>query len=180
MTDVSLDLTTATFTKTAVGQHEIQTRSLGLPPLTRRVLVLVDGHRSGKELAAFIVGQDIDPILKQLIASGCIDAKASASVDTKTSPAAATGPKGDLALLALPLAGTRSPKDFEMARHFMTNTVNAMFGDNQRLSTKEAIYNCQTTEDLRRVYPLWLEAMSASGTGSKRLPELRKELFHVL
>lgn len=41
MTDVSLDPSAATFAKTAIGQPEIQTRSLGLTPLTRRVLVLV-------------------------------------------------------------------------------------------------------------------------------------------
>lgn len=41
MTDVSLDLSAVTFAKTAIGQPEIQNRSLGLTPLTRWVLVLV-------------------------------------------------------------------------------------------------------------------------------------------
>jgi len=39
MTDVSLDLSAATFAKTVIGQQEIQTRLLGLTPLTRRALV---------------------------------------------------------------------------------------------------------------------------------------------
>lgn len=77
MNDVSLDLSAATFAKTAVGQQEIQTRSLSLPPLMRRVLVLVDGQRSGRELAAFVPGQDVTSLLSQLMAQGCIDTQAS-------------------------------------------------------------------------------------------------------
>lgn len=176
MTDVSLDLSAATFAKTAIGQQEIRTRSLGLPPLARRLLVLVDGRRSGKELAAFVPGQDVSSLLSQLLAQGCIDAKAAETAE----PVAAAAPGSDAALSGLPQAETRSPKEIEMARNFMTNTINAMFGQNMRLTLIESIFACQTADDLRRVYPLWVATMNSSGVGAKRLPELRQKLFQVL
>ena len=41
----------AIYAKTALGQQEIQTRSLGLAPLVRRLLVLIDGKRNVVQLA---------------------------------------------------------------------------------------------------------------------------------
>lgn len=178
MTDVSLDLASATFAKTAAGVQEIQDRALGLPPLTRRVLVLVDGKRSGKELAAFVAGHDAAEILGQLLAQGCIEALAAAKpvpVVTK-----ATAPEGEAALSGLPQAATRSAKDTEMARNFMTNTINTMFGQNMRLTLIQSIFAAKTAEDLRRVYPAWADTMATIGIGAKRLPELRQKLFQVL
>ncbi|MHB1249775.1 MAG: hypothetical protein ACYCZL_10335 [Polaromonas sp.] len=176
MNDVSPDLSAATFTKTAVGQQEIQTRSLGLPPLARRVLVLVDGQRSGAALAAFVPGQDVTSLLSQLIAQGCIEARA----PVKAAPAAPVAAEGDAMLAGLPKAETRSPKDIEMARNFMMNTINTMFGQNMRLSLIESIFACKTAEDLRRVYPAWAQTMGTSAIGAKRLPELRQKLFDVM
>ena len=50
------------FGKTVQGQQEMQNRSLGLTSLARRVLVLVlvlvDGRRSGRDLAAFVPAGD--------------------------------------------------------------------------------------------------------------------------
>ena len=60
----TIDLNQAVFGKTALGQQEIQSRSLNLSPLVRRVLVLVDGKRSGAELSVFLVGKgEIDVVL---------------------------------------------------------------------------------------------------------------------
>jgi len=170
MTAAALDLIHAVFAKTAAGQQEIQSRSLGLGPMPRRLLVLVDGKRNGQELAVFAAGQDVEALLSQLIAIGCIEAQA---------PIEAV-PGGNTGLAGLPAAETRSQKDVEMARNFMTNTTNTVFGMNLRLSTVEAIFGCQTTEDLRRVYPLWVETMNSSGIGAKRLPDFREKLFKVL
>ena len=180
MPAAALDLIHAVFAKTAVGQQEIQSRSLGLGPMPRRLLVLVDGRRSGQDLAVFAAGQDIEALLSQLMEIGCIEAQA--PIETVPAPrTAAAGqsvPGGELA--NLPPPESRSPNDVEMARNFMTNTTNTVFGMNLRLSTVEAIFGCQTTEDLRRVYPLWVETMNSSGVGAKRLPEFREKLFKVL
>ena len=49
------------YAKTAQGQQEIASRSLGLSPMARRVLVLVDGKRSGQELSTFVPGNEVSP-----------------------------------------------------------------------------------------------------------------------
>lgn len=183
------DLNTATYSKTAIGLHEIQTRALGLSPLARRLLVLVDGKRSGQELAPFVNGHDVAELLSQLLAQGCIQAQAAVAPapSPPAAPAAARGATSpaeglDIAaqLAELPPAESRSGIDFDKARNFMTNTTNTMFGFNMRLTLIEAIHNSTNTEELRKAYPAWATTMAASGPSAKRLPELRKELFKVL
>jgi len=80
----------------------------------------------------------------------------------------------------LPEASSRSAKDVEMARNFMTNTVNTIFQANTRLTLLEAIFACKTAEDARRVYPKWAETIASSSIGAKRLPDFREKLFKVL
>lgn len=185
----SFDLTGTTFFKTPAGLQEIQNRALGLPALIRRVLVLVDGKRNAKELAAFAGGEDnIQEVLGQLMAHGCIDAQAC----EKPAPAPPVAPGAAkkaavpaqaayaAELASLPHAALRSPKETDMARNFMVNTTNAIFGQNLRLSLIKSIVACQGAEELRQVYPAWASNMAASGASAKRLPELRARLFVVL
>lgn len=188
---VPLDLSALTFFKTAAGLTEIQTRAMGFPAMIRRVLVLVDGKRSGKELAAFVGGEEkIAEALCQLVAHGCIDAQEASRTATATAPVTAlkpataiSAPLDDVAteLARLPHAALRSAKEVEMTRNFMVNTTtNTLFGQNQRLSLLKAIMACQGAEDLRQVYPEWVNNMATTGTSAKRLPELREKLLRVL
>jgi hypothetical protein len=174
MTDDDADLNTAVFAKTAIGQQEIQSRTLGLPPKVRSVLILVDGRRSGKELTAQ-TGADSSPALDVLIAYGCIERLA--VMQPEPAPALSAA---DAELSWLPPAETRSPKDLDMARNFMINTINTMFGQNMRLTLVEAIHASRTAEDLRLIYPAWVEVMTGSRAGAKRLSELREKLLAVL
>lgn len=178
----SLDLTGVTFFKTPAGLQEIQDRSLGLPALIRRVLVLVDGKRSGKELAAFVGGEEkIEEVLSQLMEYGCIDAQAGAKLAPAKGTAVEPGPLAYAAELAgLPHAALRTAKDIDMARNFMVNTTNSIFGQNMRLSLIKSILACQSAEQLRQVYPAWAENMASNSASAKRLPELRARLFVVL
>ena len=181
MPDLPTSLLSRIYAKTAQGQQEIQSRTLGLTPLARRVLVLVDGHRSGKDLAAFVPGNDIEVHLTELLTRECI-----AAVGTAAAPAPAPAPAAAAAshphdpfedeLARLPAADTRDAKELEMARNFMTNTVNNIFG----ISLLESIHACQSSEALRKVYPAWAHALETNSTGKKRLPELRDKLFAVL
>jgi hypothetical protein len=192
MPEVSPDLTRVVFAKTAAGQQEIHARALGLGPLPRRLLVLIDGKRTGQELAAFVTGHDVKELLEELLEKACIEAVAPVAPVAPTAPVpgmgaslnpqAASTPTDSLeaALSSLPPAETRSAKEIEMARNFMMNTVNTVFGKNLRLSMVEAIFNCQTTQELRQVYPKWVELMLSNGVGTKRLPELRTQLLKVL
>jgi hypothetical protein len=176
------DISNVIFGKTAVGQEEIKTKALGLLPMQRRTLILVDGKKSGAELAVFAAGQDIAAMLAHLLEQGCIEqvdvVKAEPTkVDKSRSPEAASEPD----LSSLPPAESRSAKDLEMSRNFMTNTSNTMFGLNMRLTLIEAIFASRTVEELRAVYPMWEEAMlNGTATSAKRLPELRKDLFKHL
>jgi hypothetical protein len=176
------DISNVIFGKTAVGQEEIKTKALGLLPMQRRTLILVDGKKSGAELAVFAAGQDIAAMLAYLLEQGCIEqvdvVKAEpAKVDKSRSPEVASAPD----LSSLPPAASRSAKDLDMSRNFMTNTSNTMFGLNMRLTLIEAIFAARTVEELRDVYPMWEEAMlNGTATSAKRLPELRKDLFKHL
>jgi hypothetical protein len=188
MLEPIMDLDQAIFAKTEIGQREIKTRELGLPPMVRRLLILIDGKRSGKELAPMLMDQSLDALLAQLIDKECVSLVARTEVVVAPSTALARGnspssPEGvaaDAALAALPPADSRSDKNREMARNFMTNTLNAEFGMNMRLSLIEAIANCSTSEALRQIYPTWYSTMSSSRNGAKELPKLVEKLFHVL
>lgn len=179
----TLDLTTTIFAKTALGQQEIQTRALGLPPLVRRILVLTDGKRPGSELATFLGGGgDIEEILSQLLAQGCVEAQVHVQPPAAPVPAIAELPDGPGTrdISGLPPADARSPEDNEMARNFMVNTVNSIFGQHTHISLVRNISEARNTEQLRTVYHDWMASMAAHRTGSRRLPELSEKLFNVL
>lgn len=178
MPDLPDSFRSTVFAKTAHGQQEIQARALGLAPLTRRVLVLVDGRRSGHDLAAFVPGDGIESCLSDLLSQSCIEAV----VKVPAMPVANSPPQGasENALNGLPEAVMRSALELEKARNFMTNTVNNIFGHHNRISLIESIFACQSSEELRKVYPAWAHAVASNGTGKKRLPELREKLFTVL
>jgi hypothetical protein len=187
----SFDLTATTFFKTPTGLREIQTRALGLPGMIRRVLVLVDGKRSGKELAAFVGGEEnIAEVLDQLMANGCIDAQqtvrpipvaqALAAMPPAAKTATFSDPDDSAALASLPHAALRSAKEVEMARNFMVNTTNNIFGQNMRLSLVKSILNCRGAEELREIFPVWTSNMASNTTGARELPEMRDRLLLVL
>lgn len=194
MPDPSIDVDHTVFAKTALGQQEMQSRALGLNPMQRRLLILIDGKRNGLELAPLVGGQDLRALLAELVDKGCIERTNSAAAPTPppaalpttppvqkvTEPTPAAVPVGDAALASLPAADTRSAADVTMARNFMTNTVNTIFQPYTRLTLLEAIANCKTAHDTRRVYVQWSESIGGSTIGAKRLPEFREKLFKVL
>src|SRR5690606_18635921 len=113
------------------GQQEIHTRSLGLPPLVRRLLVLVDGKRSATELTAFVPeGQDVAAMLQTLLTQDCIELRGKPGAEVEATQGGAAN-ESDMAMFerpvdgsipGLPLAAARSLKDNEMARNFMINS----------------------------------------------------------
>jgi len=174
------------FAKTNVGVSEIQTRALGLNPLLRRLLVLIDGKRSCAELGGFVSGHDLQALLDELLSNGCIEeveSVKSAKVVAPVAPAIAADPNKQFIereLAKLPASESRTPKDLRMARDFMMNTVNTMFGQYTRLTLVQAIHACQSTDELRKIYPEWVHAMLESAIGARRLPELSQQLAKTL
>lgn len=188
MLDTTMDLDNAVFAKTEIGQREIKTRELRLPPLVRRLLILIDGQRCGKELAPMLMGQSLDQLMAELIDKECVSLVARTDVisvsrteiASDNAPVAPEAAAALASLAALPPPDSRSEKNLDMARNFMTNTLNAEFGLNMRLSLIEAIANCTTSADLRKIYPTWHSTMNSSKGGAKELPALVEKLFRVL
>ncbi|QCB47998.1 hypothetical protein [Hydrogenophaga sp. PAMC20947] len=183
----------AVYAKTVAGQQEIQTRSLGLAPLVRRLLVLVDGKRSAADLAVFVpAGQSVEQMFGELLAQGCVELRVKpqatdAGTGVVPESLALDDPDTDLfqppvdaAIPGLPPAAVRSAKENEMARNFMINSINSIIGQNMRISLIHDIFHAETTEQLRVVFHAWEYSMSNNGMGNKRLPELREKLFKVL
>lgn len=176
----TFDMSSAVFTKTELGQQEIQTRALGLSPLVRRILLLADGKKSGIELAAFLPNaQDIHAVLGELLNMGCLRVEGGHPPAAEPKPQSArAAPLADL--VGLPPAEVRSAKDNEMARNFMVNSINSIIGQQMRISLIIDITDAQDTEALRRVYSAWQASMADHSIGKKRLPELTEKLFRVL
>lgn len=182
----TIDMNTTVFAKTTLGQQEIQDRSLGLSPLVRRTLVLIDGKRTGTELSVFLAGKgDIESVLTQLLEAGCIEILRRVKV-APSREAAPSAESAEVAGSGLPAIGglapaeVRSAKDNEMARNFMINTVNAIIGQHTRLSLVEKVARAQGTAGLREAYVDWESTMSDHTIAARRLPELREKLFEVL
>jgi len=194
MTDTPDIFSHRIFAKTSLGTQEMSARSLGLSPLLRRVLILLDGKRSLADVATLVPGQNVAELVEQLVEHGCVtyssDAmvgapapaeRANATAQTGTAPAVLPAiALAQLAFDALPPAASRSAKDVEMARNFMTNTVNRMFEQYSKLTLIEAIFSCKNAEDLRRVYPDWAHTMQTNATAARRFPELSNQLFTTL
>lgn len=179
------DLLTAIFAKTALCQSEVHDRQMGFSPLVRRVLVLVDGKRSGAELSVFLVGKgDIQVLLSESLDRACIEIVAQAASAPRKTPVAVApaGPSSGFGpeIEGLPPAETRTTQDNDMARHFMINTINAIMGHNTRISLVNQLYEALSTEDLRRVHHAWGRDMADHRVGVRRLPEFKEKLYKVL
>lgn len=196
MSDTTTLALDAIFAKTPLGQQEIQQRTLKLPLLMRRVLLLVDGRRPVAELATLAGDADIGSLLAELGERGCIVRVASppaagstrdagsraADTAAPAAPAparpAAPPPQGPLA--ALPPAETRSEVDVGMARNFMINSVGRMLDPVTAAPFVARLSACRTAEELRACYREWAEIVGAGWGGGKRLEDLRAKLFAVL
>jgi len=180
----TLGMSSAVFAKTEIGQQEIQTRSLGLSPLVRRILVLADGKKSGGELAAFLPSADgIHAVLEQLLNLGCLRAEVGSQAASQPAPeATAKSPNAApfANVLGLPAAEMRNAKDNEMARNFMINSINSIMGQQTRISLIAEITVATTTGQLRTAYIGWQASMADHVVGKRRLPELTEKLFKVL
>lgn len=82
---------TMVFAKTAKGSAEIAQRSNAISAIARRVLIMVDGKRSVRELAPLVPPGQIDAVLAELQALGFIEAVAAVGA-VAAPPASASAP----------------------------------------------------------------------------------------
>ena len=127
----------------------------------RRLLILVDGKRTGQELSGFVAGHELADLLAQLLQKNCIElgttGVAAKGVDPAGAPTVGTAASPSTGLEGVPPAESRSAQELDMARNFMINTLNAAFGQHYCLTLIEAVSLCQSTQALRQLYPTWLK-----------------------
>lgn len=75
------------YTKTSAGIREICERSLRLPAIQRRALILIDGNRCEAELVTLLGIQKVEDFLDPLLKAGLIrSSKAQTAVASKAPP----------------------------------------------------------------------------------------------
>ena len=74
------------FVKTAKGQQEILARTFGLASRLRRALILVDGQKAGRSLAALLPGLEADALLIELQAQGFIELRSGDRAAQRSAP----------------------------------------------------------------------------------------------
>ncbi|AYH44134.1 hypothetical protein [Azoarcus sp. DN11] len=163
------------FAKTAKGQEEFVSRSGGLSPRVRRVLILVDGRRTVSELRELVAADDLTHTLGSLEELGMIEVCQSPS-------AASQEPMDRLpsitAFRELPEA--RNAKELDMARNFMINTLKNFCSLYGPISLMSHINSADSHENLRDLYPEWYRLIVESRSGRRRAEDLRNDLLKVL
>lgn len=81
-----------TYRKTELGQAEIATRALRLPPRVRQALILVDGKRSDVELRK-LIPPPADEVLQALMELDCIEAISGTAAASGSAATAAAAPQ---------------------------------------------------------------------------------------
>lgn len=166
------------FAKTAKGQEELTARSAGLTPRQRRVLIMVDGRRSVDELRDLLQTDDLQHTLGLLEESGLIEMSSVHDEAGEAVPA----PEGNLPPITAfrPAPVPPSPKDMELARNFIQNTLKTFCGPFAHLHIVEAAHAAKSHEELRQQFDPWFNAVVQTREGRRRAEELRELLLRVI
>lgn len=159
----------AIFAKTPKGQEEIATRSAGLSPRVRRVLIMIDGKRTIAELRSMLQSDDLQHTLGMLEEDGHI-----ALTNTTNAP-----PLPSISAFST-LPETPDPVRLQQARNFMTNTLNAFVGALGTSSLLDRIEKAQNHADLRTQFDEWYHAIVMSREGKREAEALRTKLLVVI
>lgn len=165
------------FTKTDKGIQEIAERSGGLHPRMRRVLILVDGRRTVDQLRELAVADDLSHTLGELEEAGFIEATSVQQVSGETVPV--DGPLPSITAFR-DLPDPPDPKETEMARHFMLNTLRTFCGQYTHIGLMSTIHSAKNHGELRLLFPDWYRFIVDTRQGRRRAEELREQLLKVI
>lgn len=166
------------FAKTAKGQEELTTKTGGLTPRQRRVLIFVDGKRSVEELRGMLQSDDLQHTLGLLEEDGFIElAAVTTAAGGKAPPPAEPLPSVN-AFRELP--ESPDPIALQQARNFMINTLNAFVGVVGTSSLLTRIEQAKTHADLRGMFDEWYHALVMSREGKREAEGLREKLLQVI
>ena len=164
------------FTKTPKGQEEIARRSGGLTPRQRRVLIFIDGKRTVAELREMVQSDDLQHTLGMLEEEAYIEV---ASVLDELGQA--TAPDGPLpSITAFRPMDEVGPRELEMAKNFMMNSLKAFVGPYSHLSIIEAVFAAPDHEQLREQFGPWFAAITQTIQGKRRAEDLRSQLLKII
>ncbi|MDE2441781.1 MAG: hypothetical protein KGP14_12220 [Betaproteobacteria bacterium] len=165
------------FVKTQKGHDEIATKAGGLSPRVRRVLIFVDGKRSVEELRTMLLADDLQHTLGMLEEEGYIEFHDLTGVG----PANSLPPAQLASITAFGDLPTETDMvRLQMARNFMTNTLNAFVGSLGTSSLLERIDKSNGHQDLRELYDEWYHAIVMSRDGKREAESLRAKLLNVI
>ena len=165
----------AIFNKTPKGAEEMTTRSAGLTPRVRRVLIMIDGKRTVDELRGMALADDLSHTLGELEEGGFIALVQQAEAPP---PAADGGLPGITTFREVP--AEPNAKELDMARNFIMNTLKTFCGPATHLSIIEAAFAAKTHEQMREQFAPWYNAIVETRTGRRRAEELREQLLKVI
>jgi hypothetical protein len=160
----------AVFVKTPKGQHEVASKSGGLTPRVRRVLIMVDGKRTVDDLRALLLADDLQHTLGLLEEDGYIAIVASSVAGEPL--------RSITAFAALP--ATPDPLRLQQARNFMSNTLKVFVGSLGTTSLLDRIERAESHLELRRYYDEWYLAIVTSRDGRREAESLRRKLLDVI
>lgn len=165
------------FAKTTKGQEEISKRSGDLSPRVRRVLILVDGRRTVEALRELVTADDLTHTLGALEELGLIEVKSLITDDGIQSE-----PEGALPSITAfrQLPDVHDPRELEMARHFMINTLKSFCSLYGPISLMTHINSAVSHDELRAQFPNWYRMIVDSRSGRRRAEDLRNDLLKVL
>ena len=163
------------FVKTPKGVGEIEQRSGGLTPRTRRVLIMLDGKRTDDDIRAMALADDLDQTLKMLVDAGYIE-----PLKGPEPAAPATAADQNPAVTFREIPGEPNPKEMETTKHFIMNTLKTFCGPLTHLSIYEAVQAAKTHEELRTQFAPWYDAITGTRDGRRRAADLRTDLLKVI
>lgn len=157
------------FVKTPKGIDEMTSRAAGLTPRVRRVLIMLDGQRTVEDIRAMALVEDLSHALGLLEASGFIE---------KPGKPSTTAADSGLAFRDIP--DIPEPKELDMAKNFIMNSLRTFCGPSTHLSIIEAAFAARTHEELREQFAPWLDAIIETRDGRRRSEELQTQLLKVI
>jgi hypothetical protein len=160
------------FVKTQNGFSEIDTNNSNLSLRQRRVLIHVDGKRSIEDIRSLSLVDDLDQVLKLLLEKGLISKKTIA-IPSASDPEQ----ESELNFTFRVIPSNLDPKEIGRAKTFMINTLRVFCGEWAHLTIIQAVSDANTHEELRKSFTPWLEAISATKDGQRRIVELSSSLL---
>ncbi len=134
-----------TYSKTEKGRVELAGRSGALDVVQRRLLILIDGTKTDKELAVFVRAGELDEALDYLLQDGLIESSAEVSpMLAQAAPATAATAANEAHRPAT------SPEEFNQVRQQALDFVRERLGSAGE-PICDAMGRCQNLAELRKV-----------------------------